>query len=129
MTKTPAQLDREIAEVLARPIGAAADDEDDESVSAKSSKTASKTKTIHIGPGLRDGIHSAGTALYLRKFRALGATVKLAKTGRATVRDASGNVTVYTVDAPQNRAESDALLASNPDPESLLSRAYADLTR
>ena len=117
MTKTPAQLDREIAEVLARPIGVSA-------------KKASKTtrKTIHLGPGLMDGIHSAGTALYMRKFRALGATVKLAKTGRATVRDASGNVTVYTVEVPQNRAESDALLARNPNPESPLSRAYADLT-
>ena len=92
-------------------------------------KTAHKTKTIHIGRGLKDGIHSAGTALYLRKFRALGATVTLAKTGRATVRDASGKVTIYTVDVPQNRAEADALLASNPDPESPLSRAYADLTR
>ena len=122
MPKTPAQLDHEIAEALARPIGAAADGEN---VGAKSSKT----KTIHIGRGLKDVIHSAGTALYMRKFRALGATVKLAKTGRATVRDASGNVTIYTVDVPQNRAEADALLASNPDPESPLSRAYADLTR
>ena len=116
MTKTPTQLDREIAESLARPIGAVAD--------AKTTR-----KTIHIGPGLKDGIHSAGTALYLRKFRALGATVTLAKTGRATVRDASGKVTVYTVDVSRDRAEADALLASNPDPESPLSRAYADLTR
>lgn len=124
MTKTPAQLEREIAEVLARPIDAAADGKN------VSAKKASKTtrKTIHIGPGLKDGVHSAGTALYMRKFRAIGATVKLAKTGRATVRDASGNVTIYTVDVPQNRAEADALLASNPDPESPLSRAYADLT-
>jgi hypothetical protein len=33
------------------------------------------------------------------------------------------------VDAPQNRAEADALLARDPNPESPLSRAYADLTR
>ena len=84
-------------------------------------------KTVHV-VGLRDGLHTAGTALYMRKLRALGATVTLAKTGRVTVCDASGKVTVYTVDAPQNRAQADALLASNPDPESPLSRAYADLT-
>jgi len=119
MTKTSTQLDRDIAEALARPTNG-------DDVSTMASRTT--RKTIHIGPGLKDGVHSAGTALYLRKFRALGATVTLAKTGRATVRDASGNVTVYTVDVPQNRAEADALLASNPDPESPLSRAYADLT-
>ena len=85
-------------------------------------------KTIHV-VGLRDGIHTAGTALYLRKIRALGATVTLAKTGRVTIHDVSGKVTVYTVDAPQDRAQADALFASNPDPESPLSRAYADLTR
>jgi len=83
-------------------------------------------KTTHI-VGLKDGIHTAGTALYLRKFRELGATVKLEKTGRVTVRDASGKVTIYTVDVPQNRTESDALLARDPNPESPLSRAYADL--
>lgn len=85
-------------------------------------------KTTHI-IGLRDGLHTAGTALYLRKIRALGATVTLAKTGRVTVRDASGKVTVYTVTAPQNRAEADALLANNSTPESPLSRAFADLIR
>ena len=87
-----------------------------------------KPKTIHI-VGLRDGISTAGTALYLRKMRALGATVTLAKTGRITVRDASGKVTVYTVDAPQNRVQADVLFARDPNPESPLSRAYADLTR
>jgi hypothetical protein len=54
--------------------------------------------------------------------------VKLAKTGRVTVRDASGKVAIYTVDAPKDRAQADALLANNPNPESPLSRAYADLT-
>ena len=87
-----------------------------------------KTKTIHL-VGLKDGIHTAGTALYLRKLRELGATVKLAKTGRVTVRDIGGKVTIYTVTAPQNRAEADALLARDPNPESPLSRAYDDLTR
>jgi hypothetical protein len=86
------------------------------------------TKTIHI-VGLRDGLHTAGTALYLRRLRALGATVTLAKTGRVTVRDASGKLTVYTVSAPRDRAESDALLAREPNPESPLARAYADLIR
>lgn len=81
-------------------------------------------KTIHI-VGLRDGIYTAGTALYLRKIRALGATVTLAKTGRVVVRDAAGKVTVYTVDAPKSHAEANALLARNESP---LSRAYADLT-
>lgn len=85
-------------------------------------------KTIHV-VGLRDGIHTAGTAFYLRKLRALGATVTLAKTGRVTIRDASGKVTIYTVDPPQDRTQADALLARDPNPESPLSRAYADLTR
>jgi hypothetical protein len=84
-------------------------------------------KTIHI-IGLRDGLHTAGTALYLRKMRALGATVTLAKTGRVTVRRCSGEVTVYTVEAPKTHAQIDALFASNPNPESPLSRAFADLT-
>jgi hypothetical protein len=118
MRKTPAQLEREIAEALSQPAPATA--------AAPIAKRASKT--IHI-VGLKDGIHTAGTAFYLRKLRALGATVKLAKTGRVTIRDASGKVTVYTVTWPQNRAEADAQLARNPDPESPLSRAYADLTR
>ena len=122
---TAAKLDREIAEA----IGAAAAGELAEALSTRASKRAKRAKTIHIGLGLRDGIHTAGTALYLRKIRALGATVTLAKTGRVTVRDASGKVTIYTVEAPQNRAQADALLASNPNPESPLSRAYADLTR
>jgi hypothetical protein len=85
-------------------------------------------KTIRI-IGLRDGLHTAGTALYLRKMRALGATVTLAKTGRVTVRDASGKVTVYTVDAPKTHAQIDELFTSDPNPESPLSRAFADLTR
>ena len=93
----------------------------------KTPSSRSARKTIHV-VGLRDGIHTAGTAFYMRKLQALGATVTLAKTGRVTVRDASGKVTVYTVDGPQNRAQADALLARNPDPESPLSRAYADLT-
>lgn len=84
--------------------------------------------TVHI-VGLKDGLHTAGTAFYLRKLRALGTTVTLAKTGRVTVRDASGKVTIYTVDVPKNRAEADARLANNPTPESPLSRAFADLTR
>jgi hypothetical protein len=120
MSKTPAQLDSEIAEALSRPASATSPS------TAPIGKRA--TKTVHI-VGLRDGIHTAGTAFYLRKMRALGATVTLAKTGRVTVRDASGKVTVYTVDAPKNRVEADALLARNPDPESPLSRAYDDLIR
>ena len=88
----------------------------------------SRALRVHI-VGLRDGIDTANTAFYLRKLRDLGATVTLAKTGRLTVREASGQVTVYTVDAPQNRAEADALLARDPNPESPLTRAYADLTR
>jgi len=91
-------------------------------------KMRTSRKTVHI-IGLRDGLHTAGTALYLRKTRALGATVTLAKTGRVTVRDASGKVTVYTVDAPKDRTQADALLARNPNPESPLFRALADLTR
>jgi tRNA U38,U39,U40 pseudouridine synthase TruA len=87
-----------------------------------------KTATVHI-VGLKDGFYTAGTAFLLRQIRALGATVKLTKTGRVTVRDAAGKVTVYTVKAPQSRAEAEALLANNPTPESPLSRAYADLTR
>lgn len=103
------QLDREITEVLSR-------------------SPRRMTVHVHLGPGLKDGIRTAGTGFYLRKLRELGATVTLAKTGRATVHDASGNVTVYTVDVPETRAESDALLALNPNPESPLSRALADLT-
>lgn len=103
--KSASQLDREIAEALGKG-----------------------PKTVHI-VGLKDGIYTAGTAFYLRKMKELGATVKLAKTGRVTVRDASGKVTIYIVDAPQNRAQADELLARDPNPESPLSRAYADLTR
>lgn len=106
--KSASQLDREIAEALGT--------------------TKKGPTTVHI-VGLRDGLHTAGTGYYLRKMRELGATVKLAKTGRVTVRDASGKVTIYTVDAPQNRAQADELLARDPNPESPLSRAYADLLR
>ena len=77
--KSASQLDREIAEALGT--------------------TKKGPTTVHI-VGLRDGLHTAGTGYYLRKMRELGATVKLAKTGRVTVRDASGKVTIYTVDAP-----------------------------
>lgn len=111
--KSAAQLDREIAEALE---------------TRKKGSKVQKVQRVHI-VGLKDGLHTAGTGFYLRKMRELGATVKLAKTGRVTVTDAAGKVTIYTVDAPQNRAEADELLARDPNPESPLSRAYADLTR
>lgn len=104
--KSPAQLEREIAEVLGT--------------------RAVKKGTIHI-VGLKDGVYTAGTAYLLRKIRELGATVTLAKTGRVTVRDTSGRVTVYTVEVPKNWAEAEALRARDPNPESPLQRAYADL--
>jgi hypothetical protein len=82
------------------------------------------TKTVHI-IGLRDGINTAGTGFLIRQLRALGATVTLAKTGRATVT-INGQTTVYTVTAPTNRAEADAMGATGESP---LSRALADLTK
>ena len=53
-----------------------------------------KTTTVH---GLRDGQHTAGTGLLLRKIRALGAEVTLASTGRVTVIDKIGGRHVYVL--------------------------------
>lgn len=47
--------------------------------------------------GLRDGQHTAGTALLVRKIKALGATVSVASTGRVRVIDKSGSRHVYVL--------------------------------
>lgn len=67
--------------------------------------------------GLRDGMQTAGTGFLIRKIRALGATVKLAKTGRATIVDKYGVRRIYVLD-----------LAPDVD-NSPLTQALADLER
>lgn len=69
--------------------------------------------------GLRDGIHTAGTAAMLRKLSELGVTATVAKTGRVVVRLTSGERRVYALK-----------LDMSVDPEtcnSPLKQAMADL--
>lgn len=47
--------------------------------------------------GLRDGQYTAGTGLLVRKIRALGAEVSVARTGRVTMVDKSGAKHVYVL--------------------------------
>lgn len=67
--------------------------------------------------GLRDGQHTAGTGALVRKIRALGAEVTVARTGRVTVVDQKGNRHVYvlTLDADAHNSP--------------LTQALADLER
>lgn len=73
-----------------------------------------KTTTVR---GLRDGQHTAGTRVLVRKIQALGAEVAVAATGRVTVIDKTGNRHVY------------ALVLDLSGDASPLTRALADLER
>jgi len=73
-----------------------------------------KTTTVR---GLRDGQHTAGTRVLVRKIQALGAEVAVAATGRVTVIDKEGNRHVYALVLDINGAASP------------LARALADLER
>jgi hypothetical protein len=64
---------------------------------------------------LRDGRHTAGTGLLVRKIKALGAKVTIAATGRVTVVDKSGDRHVYVLAL-------DATVNASP-----LTQALADL--
>lgn len=67
--------------------------------------------------GMRDGQHTAGTRVLVRKIQALGAEVAVAATGRVTVIDKRGNRHVYVL-----------VLDLNVD-ASPLTQALADLER
>lgn len=67
--------------------------------------------------GLRDGRHTAGTGLLIRKIRALGARVTVAATGRVTVVDEAGARHVYV------------LVVDRSVENSPLAQALADLER
>lgn len=54
------------------------------------------TKTT-IVRGSRDGQYTAGTGYLTRKIKALGAQVKVARTGRVTVVDKRGDRHVYAL--------------------------------
>lgn len=64
--------------------------------------------------GLRDGQDTANTGYLVRKIKALGAEVTVARTGRVTVRDRHGVRRVYVLvvdehadDSPLTRALAD----------------------
>ena len=86
------------------------------------------SKTIEV-LGLQDGVHTAGTALTLRKIRALGATVNLARTGRVTVVTAAGERRVYSLKIHQPLVDQSRMGYPTADVLARLSVADSPLTR
>lgn len=70
------------------------------------------TKTTAVR-GLRDGQYTAGTGMFVRKIKALGAKVSVAATGRVTVIDKDGGRHVYVLvfDASANTSPLNQALA------------------
>jgi len=110
--KSPAQLDREIAEALAG--------------GNKHAGPAHATRRVVIGNGLKDGVGTAGSGHRLKKLREAGATdIALASTGRLRFTR-NGQPYEYQVTPPRDRREADAFEAAGTV-DSPLVRALADI--